>query len=177
MIDKYFTYPISVDIFLALTLTITCYLLVCYALITPPSTDTIMSMTSDVANVAFTSAGFVLTFLTLFVSFKVSSKPVKKKRKETLEKTYKKETLFNLFLNSDLYTHTIRHLKNAVKELIIIALIGYALKITIGGSYSEYLFYYCVFGVIIISVTLWRSLLVLTSVLGIDKQENDQSDD
>lgn len=170
MIDKYFNYSIIIDLVISGVASILFYFFISNAIIDLPSDDLIMSMTSDIANVAFTSAGFVLTFLTLFVSFKVSTKPIRKKKKETLEETYSRESLFNIFLSSDLYFETIRQLKNAVKELIVIALIGYTLKISIGGIYPEHLIFYCVFGLLIISMTLWRSLLVLSGVLKIDKK-------
>ncbi|MCK0190666.1 hypothetical protein [Arenibacter sp. F20364] len=175
MIDKYFTYAILVDIFIASLITGICCWLVAICLLPIPNSDFLFSTTSDIANVAFTSAGFVLTFLTLFVSFKASAKPIKKKKKETRESAYKVVSLFELFLHSELYLETIRHLKNGVKELILIALLGYSLKLLIGSVFIDFLFYYDIFGLIIISMTLWRSLLILTGVLKIEKREKEQT--
>tara|TARA_R110000796_G_scaffold252631_1_gene389287 strand:+ start:189397 stop:189924 length:528 start_codon:yes stop_codon:yes gene_type:complete len=168
MIDKYFNHALFYDIIAAALITLACFGLNWYDVLPIPNIDFLLSTTSDIANIAFTSAGFVLTFLTLFVSFKISATPFRKKKKQTLEESYKKHSLFNLFLNSSLYVETIRHLKNAVKELIIIAIVGYFLKLSIGSTYSKYLFYYDIFGLVIISMTLWRSMLVLTGVLNVD---------
>ena len=178
MIDKYFNYAIIIDIATAILITIACFVLAynCYFII--PNEELLLSTTSDIANVAFTSAGFVLTFLTLLVSFKISAKPVKKKKRTTLGDTYKKATLFNLFLNSSLYTETIRHLKNGVKELIIVAIIGYGLKLSIPTIVSDVLFYFIVGSIVIISLVLWRSLLVLSGVLSVqDKKEKEGKND
>ena len=175
MIDKYFTYAIIVDIISASLITGICFWLATISLLPIPDSDFLLSTTSDIANVAFTSAGFVLTFLTLFVSFRASVKPIKKKKKETRESAYKVVSLFDLFLHSVLYSETIRHLKNGVKELILVAILCYSLKLLIGGVFIDFLFYYDIFGLIIISLTLWRSMLILTGVLKIEKKEKEQT--
>ena len=128
-------------------------------------------MVSDVANVAFTSAGFVLTFLTLLVSFKMNAKQIRKKKRVTLEDAYKKVSLFNLFLNSGLYTATVRHLKNAVKQLIVVALLGYMVKLFFAATNLTTQYLYVVFGILLVSLVLWRSLLVLSGVLSIQEKK------
>jgi len=147
-----------------------CFFLIKNSILTFPESELLLSTTSDMANVSFTSAGFVLTFLTLLVSFKSSLKPFKKKKGKTLEDSYKATSLFNLFLSSGLYNETIKHLKNGVKELIIVAIIGYMLKLTIPKVHVNYLFYYDIIGLTIIALVLWRSLLVLTGVLKVQNK-------
>lgn len=170
ILKTYFRYSITIDI-IAATI---CYMLVYTCKIIIPKEDILMSTTSDIANVAFTSAGFVLTFLTLLVSLKISAKPFVKKEKETLEDAYNRNTLFDLFLNSSLYTETIRHLKNGVKELIIIAILGYALKLSIPTIHFSFLLYFIVTAIVFISLVLWRSLLVLSGVLSVQDNKDDK---
>lgn len=139
-------------------------------ILTFPSSEILLSTTSDLANVGFTSAGFVLTFLTLLVSFKSSSKPYKRDKDTTLEESYNATPMFDLFLSSTLYNETIRHLKNGVKELIVVALIGYTLKLSIPQNYIDYLFYFNISSLAMITIVLWRSLLVLAGVLKVQDQ-------
>lgn len=171
IIDSYFRYSVLIDIFLALLAAAVCYALVCYGFVVTPNESLLLSTTSDIANVAFTSAGFVLTFLTLLVSFKISAKPFKKKKKEDAEGAYKRHTLFDLFLNSPLYTETIRHLKNGVKELIVIAILGYVLKLSVPTVHFSYLLYFVVAAIVFIAIVLWRSLLVLSGVLSVQDKK------
>lgn len=177
IIDYYFRNSILVDIIAATVTAASCYFLVCTSNIITPKEELLLSTTSDIANVAFTSAGFVLTFLTLLVSFKISAKPIKKNKRSTLEDTYKKVSLFDLFLSSGLYTETIRHLKNGVKELIIVAIVGYALKLSIPTIQIDVLFYFNVFGIVLIALVLWRSLLVLSGVLSVQDKKDKPTED
>lgn len=171
IIDSYFRYSILIDICSAIVAAAVCYSLVCYGLVVTPDKDLLLSTTSDISNVAFTSAGFVLTFLTLLVSFKISAKPFKKKKKEDVEGAYNRHTLFDLFLNSPLYTETIRHLKNGVKELIIVAILGYVLKLSTPTFHFGYLLYFVVAAIVFIAIVLWRSLLVLSGVLSVQDKK------
>ena len=165
MLDRYFNYPLIIDILISAFASILSFIFLKYSVISLPSSDLLLSTTSDIANVSFTSAGFVLTFLTLLVSFKSSTKPFKKNKNKSLEDNYKDETLFNLFLSSSLYNETIRHLKNGVKELIIIAIIGYLIKLTLPVNFIEILFFFNISGLVLIALVLWRCLLVLSGVL------------
>lgn len=172
MLDKYFNYPLTTDLIASFTASFICFLLIKYCVISLPSTELLMSTTSDTANVGFTSAGFVLTFLTLLVSFKSSINPFKKEVGKTLEESYDNISLFNLFLDSELYNETIRHLKNGVKELILVAIIGYLIKLTIQTEYIHFLFYFSISGIVLIALVLWRSLLVLSGVINTQNTKN-----
>ncbi len=163
MLNKYFQFAVISDLIITTFLCILCYFLIEAEVITVPKEEILMSTVSDVANIGFTSAGFVLTFLTLLVSFKSSLKPLKKKK--SLEDTYSRVSVFNLFLSSPLYIETIRQLKNGVKILILVAIVGYTLKICLNEEYLNFFFYYNIIGVCLISLVLWRSLLVLSGVL------------
>ena len=123
-----------------------------------PDYDRSLSVTSDLANVGLTSAGFILTLLTVLITFKSSSKVNKRNYSED-------ESVFELFFASELYFTTVGILKNCIKSLILISVIGYSLKLGIAEEILNYLFFYNVFGLIVISLTLFRCLLILTKVL------------
>lgn len=172
MLNRYFNYSIYWDLLIAFLITSTFFILVYWCYIIIPKEELLLTIVTDISNIAFTSAGFVLTFLTLLVSFRISAKPIKKKKGNTLEDTYDKVSIFNLFLNSPLYVETIRHLKNGVKELLVIAIIGFGLKLLTSNIDIEVFFYFNIFGIVIISLVLWRSLLVLSGVLSVQDKSS-----
>ena len=132
--NKYFKSPILYDYIILVIVNLILCLLVNKDFLLIPENDFNLSTTSDIANIGFTSAGFVLTFLTLLITFKSSSTTTK-------EVDYEKEKLFDLFLKTGLYDETITHLKNAVKSLIFMAIAGYSLKLLVNPRY-QYVTYY-----------------------------------
>lgn len=161
--DSYFKNPIFWDsLFLVFMNGVLCYLVYSGILLIPDN-DYNLSMTSDISNVGFTSAGFVLTFLTLLITFKSSSVTTKNVNTEN-------EKLFDLFLQTNLYDETIRHLKNAVKALIFMSIIGYCFKLLINPSYQFLTYYFNISGVFLTAITLWRCLIILTKILKMQKE-------
>ena len=129
-----------------------------YNFINLPKIDRSLSITSDLSNVGLTSAGFILTLLTVLITFKSSSKITK-------ENYTNNNSLFELFFTSDLYFLTVKILKNCIKSLIFISVFGYCLKIGLTQNKLQFTFFYNIFGLTIISLTLWRCLLILTKIL------------
>lgn len=162
ILDKYFRRPVLYDYLISIIVGALLYLLFYKGLFNLPNDDRSLSMTTDLANVGLTSAGFILTLLTVLITFKSSSSISKNEYSED-------DSLFNLFFASDLYFITVRILKNAIKSLILFSVLGFALKLGIPKECLKYVFFYNVFGLIIIALTLYRCLLVLTKVLKMQK--------
>jgi len=162
ILDKYFRRPVLYDYLISIIVGALLYLIFYKGLFNLPNDERSLSMTTDLANVGLTSAGFILTLLTVLITFKSSSSINKKEYSED-------DSLFNLFFASDLYFITVRILKNSIKSLILISVFGFALKLGIPKEYLKYVFFYNVFGLIIIALTLYRCLLVLTKVLKMQK--------
>lgn len=160
--DRYFKSPILFDYLILLLINAVLCILVSKNILLIPANDYNLSATSDIANIGFTSAGFVLTFLTLLITFKSSSATAKDVNSE-------KEKLFDLFLETGLYDETIKHLKNAVKSLVFMALVGYSLKLLVNPNYQYITYYFNVSGVFLTSITLWRCLIILTQILKMQK--------
>ncbi len=162
ILDKYFQRPVLYDYLFSIVVAIILYLCFCKGLFNLPKDERSLSMTSDLANVGLTSAGFILTLLTVLITFKSSSRINKGNYSED-------DSLFDLFFASDLYFTTVRILKNCIKSLILISVLGYALKLGLPKEYLEYVFFYNVFGLIIVALTLYRCLLILTKILKMQK--------
>lgn len=162
ILDIYFRRPIIYDYLISMVVGGLLYLFIYNGLIHLPDEERSLSMTSDLANVGLTSAGFILTLLTVLITFKSSSSVSKKDYSDD-------DSLFDLFFASDLYFVTVKILKNCIKSLILISVIGFALKLGFPKEYLKYVFFYNVFGLIIIALTLYRCLLILTKILKIQK--------
>lgn len=160
--NTYFNRPILWDYLLVLVINILLCILVKNNILLIPDDQYNLSMASDISNIGFTSAGFVLTFLTLLITFKSSSKTSKETANE-------KETLFNLFLATGLYDETIKHLKDAVKSLIFMAIVGYSFKLLLNPNYQYLSYYFNISGVFLTAITLWRCLIILTKILKMQK--------
>lgn len=158
VLDKYFKQPVLIDYIISLLVVIFLFIGYNQNLFNLPKDERSLSMTSDLANVGLTSAGFILTLLTVLITFKSSSKINKKNYSED-------DSLFDLFFTSDLYFTTVTILKNAIKSLILASVIGYALKLGLPKEILKFVFFYNAFGLIIISMTLYRCLLILTKIL------------
>ena len=152
------------DYSLALALSLASYLMFKNGSIVLPKVEYMVSIASDLSNISLTLSGFILTLLTVLITFKSGSKVTK-------DSDVEDESLFNLFFASDLYFHTVKHFKNCIKSLIFIAICGYSLKLGLPEKSYFYLYFYNFLGLVVIVLTLWRSLLILTKIIKMQKTE------
>lgn len=162
MIDKYFIRPIFWDYLLSVIGIATAFLLKDKGVITLPKEEYVYSIISDLSTVSLTMVGFILTLVTVLVSFKSSSKIESENSKE-------KDSVFDIFFASRLYFDTIRHLKNGIKSLTLVALTGYTLKLTVDHLKYEILFLFCFGAIVVIIMTIGRSLLILSQIIKIQQ--------
>jgi hypothetical protein len=164
MIDKYFIRPVLWDYFFAIFISIIVTVLCKRSILTIPSEEHLYSIVSDLCTIALTMTGFILTLLTVLISFKST---LKIKQQDNLESN----NLYELFFSTNLYFETVRHLKNAIKSLTVIAVVGYIFKLSLNCENYPVLYIYNVFGIVIIFLTLWRCLIILSKIIKL-QQEN-----
>ncbi|MCX2432830.1 hypothetical protein [Pedobacter sp. GR22-10] len=128
-----------------------------------PKTETNVSTTTDLATIALTLAGFVLTLLTVLITFKTGARLPNSGDNEDVP-------LFDLFFSTGLYYRTTSLLKGCIKSLIFVAMLGFSLKLFLPEAYLKYIFFANVLGLIIIATTLWRSLLILTNIIKLQRE-------
>lgn len=162
LVDKYFEHPLIYDYSLGIICCIGFFLLNVRHYFELPAADNSISTTTDLSTIALTIAGFILTLLTVLITFKAGAKIP-----ET--DNYDDETLFNLFFSTRLYFDTTDLLKGAIKSLIFISMLGFTLKLLLPTDYRIYMFYSNVLGLVILGTTLYRSLLILTKILDLQK--------
>lgn len=128
-----------------------------------PNEAKILSLSSDIGTIGLTISGFILTLLTILITLKngedTSEIPITEK-----------STAFQVFFASPLYFESTKILKGAVYSLVLISIINYFSKILISTEHMDILFFVNITGLIIISTTFLRSLLVLSTIIKIQKK-------
>lgn len=162
MLDRYFKKPIFWDYLLSSIVLAVVIFLHKKVIIHFPKDDYVMSIASDLSTISLTLAGFILTLLTVLITFKSTTKIDE-------NEPHEKNTLFELFFGSALYFETVKHLKNCIKSLVFIAVFGFTIKLFANAESCKYIFFYNVFGLVIIVLTLLRSLLILGKIIEIQK--------
>lgn len=161
-LDLYFKYPILLDFLISLTFVFGSNELTYHQIILVPKRDFILSSISDIANISFSSTGFILTILTVLITFKAGSR-----KKDKIENY---DSALDYFFQTPLYALTTHHLKNCIKSLVILGVLGYILKITIPESLVIYQFYFLIFSLFVLALTLMRCLLILNKVLALQNK-------
>jgi hypothetical protein len=158
MLDRYFKYPIITDATLGLTLNLVLWYLFKGGKITLPEKSINISISTDVSTIALTLAGFVLTLLTVLITFKSAAKiPNEYNAFDT--------SVFDRFFSSSYYGRTIELLKGSIVMLICVSVLGFVLKLTLRDNCINYIFFSNCFGLLIIVTTLWRCLVILTNIV------------
>lgn len=159
LVNIYFKNPVKWDYVISIAFTVITWRLIRTKVIETPSNDFILSSVSDLANISFSSTGFILTILTVLITFKASSK-----KKSTVNKY---DSALDFFFQTPLYAQTTNLLKDCIRSLIVIGLMGYILKIITSEIYRQHLFFFLIFSLFVLSLTLMRCLLILNKVLSL----------
>ena len=165
MLDKYFLRPLFWDYTIAIILTFLVFFLCTKNIISIPKESYYLPIATDLTNISLTSSGFILTLLTVFLTFK-SGSDINKNNFTNATST------FQLFFASSLYFETVKHLKNCIKSLIFISIVGFSLKLGLAENYRNALYFYNYIGLAIIVLTLWRCLIILTKILQMQQKEH-----
>lgn len=163
MLDRYFHKPLFWDYAIAVVIMTAVYMLYVKCIFIIPKESYFLPIATDLTNISLTSAGFILTLLTVLITFKSGSDVPKTEFENG-------RTTFELFFASSLYFETVKHLKNCIKSLIFISLVGFSLKLGLTETNRAPLYFYTILGLVVLVMTLWRCLLILTKVLEMQKK-------
>lgn len=165
MIDRYFNRPILIDYVIGfLTSGCVCFFYKRYCLSVSPF-ESLISLTTDLSTVSLTFAGFILTLLTILITFKMGARIPDSIDHENIP-------LFDLFFSTRLYTMTIALLKGCIKSLGFVALLGFSLKLFLNKEGSMWLFLFNIIGLVVIGLTFVRSLLILTKITRLQNESD-----
>jgi len=165
MLDRYFKRPLLWDYIVGMLSSFFGYaaLIKCY--IKPPKLDHLISTSSDLLTIALTIAGFVLTLLTILITFKGSTPTVDSEEIDN-------QPIFNVFFGTEYYFETVRHLKNSIKSLLFVSVAGYFIKLLVASKEPQILFLFCILGVAVIALTLMRCLWILNKIIDLQSKNN-----
>lgn len=127
-----------------------------------PKPENSLSTATDLSTVSLTLAGFVLTLLTILITFKTGAKIPNGSQNENLP-------LFDLFFSTRLYYQTTNLLKGCINSLVFVAVLGFSLKLLLREPMIKYLFYSNVLTLFIIVLTFYRSLMILKRIISLQK--------
>jgi hypothetical protein len=164
MIDRYFKRPILYDYLIACLICGFFFFLYRRHCLDLPKPENSLSTTTDLSTISLTLAGFVLTLLTVLVTFKTGAKIPNSSNNEDIP-------LFDLFFSTKLYYRTTDLLKGCIKSLIFISILGFSLKLLLNECLAKYLFFANILGLVIIATTLYRSLMILTKIISLQKEQ------
>ena len=167
MIDKYFRFPLILDYIFGLIVISVLLWFNFKGYYSLPEQGILLQISSDISNVSLTLAGFIMTLLTVLITYKMGTK---------VERNLENQNprVLDVFFSSDLYSRTLQILKGCIGSLIFISILGFILKSILRGGHINYLFFSNILGIIIIVTSLGRSLFILTKVVGF--QDNDLSE-
>lgn len=162
ILNQYFKRPLFWDYLLSIVICFIAIFFISKYDIPLPKSDYVISTTSDLSTTSLTLSGFILTLLTVMITFK-SGANIKK------EDNHDDNTVFQIFFASDLYFSTVRILKDCVKSLVFVSVVGYSLKLGINLVTYVYLYYYNILSLLIVFLSLWRSLFILSKIIQMQK--------
>lgn len=165
MLNFYFKYPVLNDYLISGLIVLFARFLLNHNCLSIPKADHLYSTVSDMSTIALTMAGFILTLTTVLISFKSTNKTDRNNVQES-------DKVFDIFFVSKLYFETIHILNNSIKSLSVIALAGYSLKLILPELILLPLYLYCIFGIVVIALTVIRCVVILTTI--VKMQETNQ---
>jgi hypothetical protein len=163
MLDIYFKRALLIDYAISTIISIGVYFLYHKYGFVIPDKEVLLSLTGDLSTISLTFAGFILTLLTILITFKAGARI-------PTDETQHIVPLFDIFFSTPLYFKTINLLKNAIKSLIGIAMVGYLLKLTLIGNHVFNLFYFDILSISVITITLFRNLKILSLILALQNR-------
>jgi hypothetical protein len=158
ILDKYYKYPILYDYLISILLIGIIIVLEKKDLFVIPSGNFSTDFASDIGAIGLTISGFILTLITILISFKSSQLLSEEKLKNN-------SSPFKIFLASNLYKNSIKILQRGVVSLIIISFLIFLSKLIFINKSPEYIFYLNIIGLVIILSTFLRCYYVLGLIL------------
>lgn len=164
LLDVYFNNPVKYDYIISFLFV---FFLKRYFInqhICIPGIEQIMALASETVTILLTLAGFILTFLTVLITFKLDAGKYESKPEEDM-------SLLEKFSHSGLYFDTTNIFKNSIKSVVFASLLIYFVRILSVNLSDEWVFLITVGGVVILILTLARNLFILDKILEMQKED------
>lgn len=150
--DFYLKTPVICDFFIVGFFLVIWYSLSNYFSFSIDSKNNKLSeVSAEIGTVLITIAGFILTIITIIVTFKNTIEPKKN------------ESNNDLFYNSDFYPVTIKLLKNCVKLLLFLFLVIYFARLLY--PISDIILFYINLSALVFSVLVFMRFLLILKII------------
>ena len=151
ILDFYLVIPVICDFFIvSISILIWCFISKHYN-ITIHEDNKLSEVSAEIGTVVITIAGFILTIITIIVTFK-----------NTVQQRVKKSNN-DLFYNSAFYSVTITLLKNCVKLLLFLFLVIYIARLL--HPISDLILFYINFSALIFSILVFLRFLLILKII------------
>lgn len=158
ILDHYFRRPLLYDYVISSLVLGTLFFLYQKRIILIPKAAASAEFSSDIATLGLTISGFILTLITILISFKSN-------QLSNEEKLTNNSSPFKIFLASIHYKTSIGILKNGVISLIVVSFTIYLALISLQAEQLICLFFFNILGLLIILATFFRCFYILDLVL------------
>lgn len=162
--DHYFKKPVLWDLVISACVAGLVYFVIQRQLLALPLQSELVDFNANLLGAAFSSAGFILTILTILITFKTSHP---KAGADT-----QNSSVFDLFFSTGLYQRTVSLLRNCIWELFVVcAVIAF---IRLGSSMFLPVFIYLMnlACTLLVLLSLVRCLIILSKVMALQKDSD-----
>lgn len=164
LLDTYFKNPVKYDYFFTIIFVLILKKYIIGIYIELPKEEYVLALASEIVTILLTLAGFILTFLTVLITFKLDAGKYDSKPESEM-------SILEKFSHSGLYFQTTLIFKNSIKSIVFISIIIYLSRILYSKIHLEGVFLVTIGGILILIFTLIRNLLVLDNILELQKEE------
>ena len=171
-LDLFFSSPYIFDFLFALGITSLSYILTNKYSIDILSLTNLDRIASDVSSSCITIAGFVLTILTIVISFKNSSDSKNEFDSGPTESTNKSK--IDLFFSSELYFKTVKVLQQSITGLVFVFAFFIFIVLFDKSINQDLKFYTLIFGITLAILIFSRCILTLKLIIKL-QMSNDKN--
>lgn len=162
LLDYYFRNTIAFDIIIGL-LICSMYLWVNNeGILVLPNEDYVKNITSETVTILLTIIGFVLTFLSIIITFKEGKSEYNNTDTTNVQ---------TIFYKSRLYFETIKHIKNTIKSLMTSAIAIYLTRFIFFNN-LKFIYLAALFGISILIISVVKSLFIINKVIEFQSQKS-----
>lgn len=162
--DQYFRRPLLWDLVVSGFFVGLAYVMIQRQMLAVPLLQELVDFNTNLLGAAFSSSGFILTILTILITFKTSHPKVKGDTQDA--------PVFDLFFSTGLYHRTVSLLRNCIWELFAVCAITALTRLGAGMVLPVCIYLMNFASTLLILLSLIRCLIILSKVMALQKDSD-----
>ena len=162
--DQYFKKPLFWDLAISAGFALLAYVLIRRQFLIIPLQSELVDFNTTLLGAAFSSAGFILTILTILITFKTSHP----KRRTDAQDT----SVFDLFFSTGFYHRTVFLLRNCIWELFAVCVALVFTRLCWTMFLSSFIYLMNLASTLLILLSLVRCLIILSKIMVLQKDSD-----